>query len=130
MIQPYYQSDHATLFCADCLAVLPQLGDNTIEALVTDPPYSSGGQFRGDRAQPTSLKYVQTDSVATCRTDFTGDNRDQRSFLLWASLWLGLALRKSKQGAIILAFTDWRQLPTMTDAIQCGGWVWRNIVTW
>ena len=29
-----------------------------------------------------------------------------------------------------MLFTDWRQLPTMSDAIQCGGWVWRNLVTW
>lgn len=33
-------------------------------------------------------------------------------------------------GAPIVAFSDWRQLPTMTDAIQAGGWVWRNLGTW
>ncbi len=27
-------------------------------------------------------------------------------------------------------FTDWRQLPSTTDAIQAGGWVWRGIVPW
>jgi site-specific DNA-methyltransferase (adenine-specific) len=27
-------------------------------------------------------------------------------------------------------FTDWRQLPSTTDAVQAGGWVWRGIVVW
>jgi site-specific DNA-methyltransferase (adenine-specific) len=27
-------------------------------------------------------------------------------------------------------FTDWRQLPTTTDALQCGGWVWRGLGVW
>ena len=35
-----------TLICGDCLEVLPALEE--IDAVVTDPPYSSGGAFRGD----------------------------------------------------------------------------------
>lgn len=27
-------------------------------------------------------------------------------------------------------FTHWRQLPTSTDYMQTGGWVWRGIVPW
>lgn len=39
MIEPYYQSDDGavTLYCADCLAVMPQL--EGVDAVVTDPPY-------------------------------------------------------------------------------------------
>jgi site-specific DNA-methyltransferase (adenine-specific) len=33
-------------------------------------------------------------------------------------------------GAPLVCFTDWRQLPTTTDAVQVAGWVWRNIATW
>lgn len=29
-----------------------------------------------------------------------------------------------------MLFTDWRQLPATTDALQAGGWVWRGIVPW
>jgi len=118
----------ATLYLGDCLEVLPTLGP--VDALITDPPYSSGGQFRGDRNQRTALKYVQTDSDVTCRVDFSGDNRDQRAFLAWATMWFSRSLAIARRGAIVLVFTDWRQLPTMTDALQCGGWVWRNLITW
>jgi site-specific DNA-methyltransferase (adenine-specific) len=118
----------ATLYQGDSLEILPTLGP--VDALVTDPPYSSGGQFRGDRTQQPASKYVQSDTELTCRDSFTGDNRDQRAFLAWATIWLSRALDVSRPGAIALIFTDWRQLPTMTDALQCGGWVWRNIITW
>lgn len=132
MIQPWWQSEcgRFTLYCADCLDVLPQLEAGSVDAVVTDPPYSSGGQFRGDRAQAPSAKYVNSDTVETCRSDFAGDNRDQRSFLAWATLWMGRLHRVAKPGGVIVCFTDWRQLPTMTDAVQCGGWVWRNVCVW
>lgn len=117
-----------TLYHGDCLEVLPTLG--RVDAVVTDPPYSSGGQFRGDRTRATSFKYVQTSSEETCRDEFAGDTRDQRAFLVWASMWMAASFAIAQPGAVCCVFTDWRQLPTMTDAIQCGGWIWRNIVTW
>jgi site-specific DNA-methyltransferase (adenine-specific) len=29
-----------------------------------------------------------------------------------------------------MVFTDWRQLPSVTDAIQAAGWIWRGIIAW
>ena len=119
---------NATLYQGDCLEIIPTLSG--IDAVLTDPPYSSGGQFRSDRTSSPSSKYVSSGSHFTYRQEFSGDNRDQRAFLVWASIWMSMLLRVSNTGATMCAFTDWRQLPTMTDAIQCGGWVWRNLVTW
>jgi site-specific DNA-methyltransferase (adenine-specific) len=119
---------NATLYLGDSLRILPTL--SRIDAVITDPPYSSGGAFRSDRTQKTSTKYVQTGDGETCRIEFSGDNRDQRAFLAWATLWLSELHDKASDGAVLMMFTDWRQLPTMTDAVQCGGWVWRNLVTW
>lgn len=126
-MKPYYQDSRVTIYHGDMFDVLPTLSG--IGAVITDPPYSSGGAFRGDRAQQTSTKYVQTTTEAY-RPEFAGDNRDQRSFLVWCSLWLNAARRASLSGAPLCAFIDWRQLPTMTDAVQAGGWVWRNLATW
>jgi site-specific DNA-methyltransferase (adenine-specific) len=116
------------LILGDCLEVMAEL--DPVDGILTDPPYSSGGSFRGDRTQKVASKYVQTSSAITCRADFAGDTRDQRAFLAWASMVFSRAYYLTKPGGACLAFTDWRQLPTMTDAMQCGGWVWRNIVTW
>ena len=124
---PYYADDHVTLYHGDAFDILPTLSG--IGAVVTDPPYSSGGAFRGDRANTTVEKYVRTDTLAY-RPDFAGDNRDQRSFLAWATLWLNAARNASVPGAVLASFIDWRQLPVLTDAVQAGGWTWRNLGTW
>lgn len=126
-MEPYYSDDRATLYRADALAVLRELPTASVDALVTDPPYSSGGMVRGDRMATTGLKYA---AHAERLNHFSGDNRDQRSFGLWAQMWLGESLRVVKEGGLIICFTDWRQLPTMTDCIQIAGWVWRGIVPW
>lgn len=117
------------MHCGDSLQVLKSLPERSVDAIITDPPYSSGGMFRGDRTRSTGDKYVGTD-VERERVDFPGDNRDQRSFAFWCSLWFAECWRVAKDGASIAVFTDWRQLPTMTDIIQAGGWCWRGIVPW
>lgn len=125
----YYADASVTLYHADALDVLPLLPTGSVDAVVTDPPYSSGGAFRGDRAASVVDKYVCTKTLAY-RPDFAGDNRDQRGFLAWATLWLNAARVASAPGATLSCFTDWRQLPTTTDAVQAGGWMWRGICPW
>ncbi len=117
----------ATLYLGDALEVLPSLSG--VSALLTDPPYSSGGQFRGDRMARTAEKYQQSGQRDRYR-DFSGDNRDQRSFEYWCALWMGKAREACDPGALCVVFTDWRQLPTTTDAVQAGGWIWRGIGVW
>jgi site-specific DNA-methyltransferase (adenine-specific) len=128
-VKPYYERDGIAVYHADCFDVLPTL--EGVDAFVTDPPYSSGGAFRGDRMTSTLSKYVSSDSTQQQRgIAFSGDNRDQRSFGTWAALWLMAAYRACRPGASIAVFSDWRQLPTMSDALQAGGWVWRGVGAW
>lgn len=130
-MKPYYADESVTLYHGDALAVLADLETASVDAVITDPPYSSGGQFRGDREDRTGSKYV-SENMATIRSlaDFTGDNRDQRGFAYWCALWLGECLRVSRTGGLLMMFSDWRQLPAASDALQAGGWVWRGIVPW
>ena len=127
-MKPYYDAEGVTIYHGEALEVLGALR-TTFDALVTDPPYSSGAQFRGDRTASTVSKYVQSGTLID-RPDFAGDNRDQRSYMAWCALWLSAALASSRPGALCAVFTDWRQLPTTTDAVQAGGWVWRGIGVW
>lgn len=127
-MEPYYQDESVTIYHGDMFAVLGEL-DVLVDALVTDPPYSSGGAQRSDRMTATTSKYVSSGTLAV-RHEFSGDNRDQRGYLAWVSLWMGAALRIAKPGALACLFTDWRQLPITTDAFQSGGWVWRGIGVW
>ena len=123
------QIGNATLYQGDSLEILASLEGGSIDALITDPPYSSGGQFRSDRSRSTKEKYQQTE-YAHKYADFHGDNRDQRAFLLWCHMWLAYCYAALREGAPVCLFTDWRQLPITTDALQTGGFVWRGVGAW
>lgn len=117
----------ATLYLGDCLGIIPSLP--AVDAVLTDPPYSSGGAFRGDRMLATSSKYQSSENRGIF-AEFSGDNRDQRAFGYWSALWIGACRERTRAGGVCGLFTDWRQLPTTTDAIQAGGYVWRGVVPW
>lgn len=119
----------AKYFLGESLDVLRGLPTESVDAVITDPPYSSGGAFRSDRTADPRQKYV-VDGQQTVRMGFSGDNRDQRSYDYWCALWMSQCLRITRTGGVLCVFTDWRQLPTTTDALQAGGWVWRGIVVW
>ena len=114
----------------EALDLLRAIPDGSVDALVTDPPYSSGGATTAQRKASPNKKYPQSGSSNAKLPTFFGDNRDQRSFAFWASLWMSECLRVCKPGAPAVVFTDWRQLPLVTDVFQCGGWVWRGVAVW
>ena len=113
----------------EALSFLRTLPDASVDAIITDPPYSSGGLHMTQRQQSPTKKYVQTGTQRPYHS-FSGDNRDQHSWTLWVTLWLSEALRVAKPGAPVVLFTDWRQLPSTTDALQAAGVTWRGIVPW
>lgn len=128
---PFYEEQNGgvTLYHGDVLRVLAGLGDESVDCVLTDPPYSSGGLFRGDRAMSTTEKYVQSGQRLQLG-GFSGDSRDQRAYLAWCALWLGECYRVMRPGGVCALFTDWRQLPVTTDALQAGGFVWRGVAVW
>lgn len=117
-----------TLIQGDALEVLASLEASRFAGVLTDPPYSSGGNVR-DKAMATSAKYLQSGGGGRY-PEFQGDTRDQRSYLAWSTTWMSRARELVTPGGILATFSDWRQLPVTTDAVQCAGWVWRGIVPW
>lgn len=109
----------------DALDILPTLPSDWADAIVTDPPYSSGGFTRGDRTQVTSKKYSDSETI-----NFTGDHLDSPTWILWCRLWIAECYRISKPSSYFLMFTDWRQLPSASAALQMGGYIWRGLIPW
>lgn len=118
-----------TLFQGDALAVLRSLPAASIDAVLTDPPYSSGGLSLGARQADPANKY-QSSSTRRTYPPMLGDCKDQRSWTAWCVLWLSECWRVARNGAPLMLFTDWRQLPSATDALQAAGWMWLGIVPW
>jgi site-specific DNA-methyltransferase (adenine-specific) len=125
-----YSSPQAKLYTGDALTTLRELPAASVDAVIADPPYSSGGTTAADRTSQTARgKYVSSNATHSL-ADFEGDQRDQRSWTYWSTLWLTEALRLTRPRGVCLVFTDWRQLPSTSDALQAAGWVWRGLVVW
>lgn len=48
MIKPYYQDGSCTIYHGDCLEILSEIGDNSIDMIFTDPPYGHNNNNNGD----------------------------------------------------------------------------------
>jgi site-specific DNA-methyltransferase (adenine-specific) len=125
----YYSDKAFTLYQGDAWQVLQGLPADSVDAVITDPPYSTGAVTLAGKQAPPKVKYQNTGTVKQY-PDMLGDGKDQRSFLAWAVMWLSEAWRVARPGAPVLLFTDWRQLPTVTDALQAAGFHWRGIEVW
>ncbi len=125
-----YRSNHNRLYCGDALLVLRKLPTGSVDAVIADPPYCSGGTTTVERTTlSTRRKYISAEAKHTL-PDFSGDQRDQRSYIYWCTLWLAEALRLTRPGGVCLVFCDWRQFPATSDALQAAGWRWRGVVVW
>ncbi len=113
----------------NALDVLRGLPDACVDLVFTDPPYSSGGLHVGARTAAPQAKYIHS-AVKTQYANFGHDNKDQRSWTFWCMTWLTEAYRATKDGGYLVCFSDWRQLPSLTDAIQGAGYIWRGVAVW
>ncbi|WP_405959827.1 site-specific DNA-methyltransferase [Streptomyces sp. NBC_00024] len=119
-----------SLHQGDALSVLAELPEGCVDSVITDPPYNSGGRTAKERtSRSAKQKYTSADAGHNL-PDFTGENMDQRSYGFWLTQIMTEAHRLTRTGGTALLFTDWRQLPTTTDAIQAAGWLWRGVLAW
>ncbi|MEH0008075.1 MAG: site-specific DNA-methyltransferase [Flavobacteriales bacterium] len=123
------QIGSATLYNGNCMKILPTLETGSMDAVITDPPYSSGGSLHPHGSANITKKYFNAKTKKKYH-EFTGDNRDQRSYALWCSLWMEQCANLMKHHSVGAIFTDWRQLPNMVDIMQAGGLFYRGIVPW
>ena len=97
---PFYADPLVTLYLGDCLEVMPTLDAESVDAIVTDPPYGLG--FMGkhwDHGVPN--------------VDF------------WAAM-----LRVAKPGAYLLAFGGTRTVHRIATNIEDAGWIIRDQLSW
>ena len=126
---PFFQDGSVSVYQGNTLTLLPLLPSDSVDAIITDPPYSSGAATLSGKQADPAVKYQ---GIGTKKTypPMLGDAKDQRSFTWWMTQWLCECWRIAKDGAPLLVFTDWRQLPCVTDAVQAAGFSWRGIVVW
>ena len=121
--------DGWTILHGDMLNIIQSFEPGVFDAVITDPPYASGGSRPHEKNRTTNQKYSSMEKE-NALPDFDGDQKDQRSWTNWMAQWLSDVRRVCKEGAPICLFIDWRQLPSLTDALQWAGWIWRGVAVW
>jgi site-specific DNA-methyltransferase (adenine-specific) len=56
----YHQDEHITIHKGEALNILNGLPEGEIDAIIADPPYSSGGLFRSDRTLGNMEKLLRS----------------------------------------------------------------------
>lgn len=121
-----YGNENGVLYNGDCLNVMSGLKSGIINAVITDPPYSSGGLHASARQRLPQEKYANIDNGHF----FHSDTMDQRSYYRWSLEWCREAHRLTAENGVICVFADWRQLPIITDVVQASGWLWKGTAPW
>ena len=127
--EEYAEGENWRILHGDTLKLVKAFQPGIFDAVITDPPYASGGTKQNERNRTTNQKYSSM-SAANALPDFDGDNKDQRSWTHWMAEWLYDVRKACKIGAPICLFIDWRQYPSITDALQWAGWIWRGTAVW
>lgn len=152
MPEPYYTDDAVTLHHGDCLDVLAELPDASVDAIITDPPYGisfmgkewDGAAIRAaaqrdrearkslgpesatrpGRAQPRSKSAYGNEAI------IAGPVRGGRDFQDWCEQWATECLRILKPGGHLLSFGGSRTWHRLASAVEDAGFEIRDSIAW
>lgn len=105
----------------DALIELRKLEGAELSAVISDPPYASGGMSMGEKARSTRDKYTSFGEQGNPYPDFSGDALAQRAWTSFLHEIMAAARKTCKPGAVCALFVDWRQLPALQEGYQALG---------
>ena len=133
MRSPYLDDGDVRLYLGDCIAVMAEMDEGSVDAVVCDPPYGlefmgkdwdapwkdsrayigRGGDIRGSKAPMLPQAYIAG-----------------ASFAAWCETWAREALRVLKPGGHLLAFGGTRTYHRLTCGIEDAGFEVRDSIAW
>ena len=105
---------------ADALRLLAKLPENSIDAIITDPPYGIG--FHGEAWDGVGI-------YDAARED-TEPLSDGEAFTRWTRTWASECRRVLKPGGHLLAFGSPRTFHRLTSGVENAGLQIRDVLLW
>lgn len=146
-MKPYYSEDLATVYHGDCIDVMRELPDGSVDAVVTDPPY--GIRFLGEAWDGADIVKRQERGKETSPmpAGVGGPNGGYRSlaaeagrynrslkaslaFMDWCREWASECYRLLKPGGHLLAFGSPRCYHQLGMGIELAGFEVRDTIAW
>jgi len=129
-----------TLYHGDCLEVMKDFSDNSVDAVITDPPYGLGFMGKGwDTFNPKFIdESMKKDKrphkvIASQRrsnTAGTYDHSRNNEYQSWCLVWAIECYRVLKPGGHILSSGGTRTFHRMACAIEDAGFQIRDQIQW
>lgn len=101
-----------TIYHQDCIEGMEDIGQGTIDLLLTDPPYNLSQRSGFHTMGRKGVDFGEWDK-----------NFDQES-------WLRIACDKIKQGGSAIVFNDYKNIGKMTDIFNECGLQTKQMITW
>jgi len=124
--------------CGDCIETMKKMPENSVDAIVTDPPY--GLEFMGkewdkfplrDRGKRLTGNGNPTDARGFGKNVAYGNTLETQSALqLFSNEWATQALKILKPGGFLLAFGGTRTYHRLACAIEDAGFEIRDCILW
>jgi DNA modification methylase len=114
------------LFHGDCLDVLKTLPDNSVDSIVTDPPYGLSNQSKDDIVKCLTA-WLADEAYTHGSSGFMGKKWD--SFVPSPTVWKE-CLRVLKHGGHIACFAGSRTQDLMGISLRLAGFEMRDVVMW
>ena len=122
------KNDPYKLYLGDCLDVLKQIPANSIDSVVTDPPYDLTSVTKR-WGKDTKFSQNQSDVGKRFTRGFMGKTWDGTGIAFKVELWEAV-LRVLKPGGHLLSFGGTRTQHRMVCAIEDAGFEVRDLVSW
>ena len=130
-------SDLVTLLHGDCLEVMPTLEAESVDAVVTDPPYGlefMGKEWDAFRAGKNGHAGMNSGGKGSTKgltaPQFRYTLAQWHAFQAWCEQWAREALRVTKPGGYLLAFGGTRTHHRLVCALEDAGWIIRDELDW
>ena len=117
--EEYAEGENWRILHGDTLKLVKAFQPGIFDAVITDPPYASGGTKQNERNRTTNQKYSSM-SAANALPDLMGTIKIRDpGHTGWLSGCM-MSGKPARKGHRICLFIDWRQYPSITDSPAVG----------
>ncbi|EMJ96414.1 DNA methylase domain protein [Leptospira kirschneri str. JB] len=81
-VKPYFESNQGVLFDKDCLTILPEIVEESVDTVFADPPFNIGKTYRRN----------------------TNDKRPEHEYIEWSKAWIRECVRVLKPGGALFIY--------------------------